>query len=52
MTFLAPLMIHELFPFPTETAFGCHPCRLVSVTYRQLPPFHGGNNARDVDVAP
>ena len=36
-------MIHELFPSPTETAFGCHPCRVVSVTYRKLRPLHGGN---------
>ena len=36
-------MIHELFPSPTETAFGCHPCRVVSVTYRKLRPFHVGN---------
>jgi hypothetical protein len=40
---LDPLMIHELFPSPTETAFGRHPCRVVSVTYRKLWPFHGGN---------
>jgi hypothetical protein len=36
-------MIHELFPSPTETAFGRHPCRVVSVTYRKLWPFHGSN---------
>jgi hypothetical protein len=41
--FLVPFMIHELFPFPTETAFGSHPRRVVSVTYRKLRPFHGGN---------
>ena len=34
---LDPFMIH------TETAFGSHPCRVVSVTYRKLRPFHGGN---------
>src|SRR5580692_1417221 len=38
--FLDPFMIHELFPSPTETAFGRHPCRVVSVTYRTLRPFH------------
>ncbi len=37
------IMIHELFPFPTETAFGSHPCRVVSVTYRKLRPFHGAD---------
>ena len=36
-------MIHEPFPSLTETAFGSHPCRVVSVTYRKLRPFHGGN---------
>ena len=40
---LAPSMIHEPFPSLTETAFGCHPCRVVSVTYSKLRPFHGGN---------
>jgi hypothetical protein len=47
--FLAPFMIHELLLSVTKTAFGCHPCRVVSVTYRQLRPFHGGSNARDRD---
>jgi hypothetical protein len=36
-------MIHELLLSVTKTAFGCHPCRVVSVTYRKLGPFHGGN---------
>src|SRR2546426_11535140 len=36
-------MIHELLLSLTESAFGSHPCRVVSVTYRQLRPFHGGN---------
>jgi hypothetical protein len=36
-------MIHELFPFLTESAFGSHPRRVVSVSYRILRPFHGGN---------
>jgi hypothetical protein len=36
-------MIHETFLYLTETAFGSHPCRVVSVTYRKLRPFHGGN---------
>ncbi len=36
-------MIHEPFPSLTETAFGSHPCRVVSVTYRETAPFHGGN---------
>jgi hypothetical protein len=48
-TFLAPFMIHELLLSPTETASGSHPCRVVSVTYDQLRPFHGGSNARDRD---
>ena len=38
-----PFLIHELLLSVTKTAFGCHPCRVVSVTYRQLRPFHGGN---------
>ncbi len=41
--FLAPFMIHELFPSLTETAFGSHPCRVVSVTYDRTSCFHGGN---------
>ena len=40
---LDPFMIHEMFLYLTETAFGRHPCRVVSVTYRKLRPFHGGN---------
>ena len=36
-------MIHELLLSVTETALGSHPCRVVSVTYRKLRPFHGGN---------
>jgi hypothetical protein len=40
---LAPFMIQELFPSLIETASGSHPCRVVSVTYRKLRPFHGGN---------
>ena len=40
---LDPFMIHETFLYLTETAFGSHPCRVVSVTYLQLRPFHGGN---------
>jgi hypothetical protein len=40
---LDPFMIHEAFPTVTETAFGSHPCRVVSVTYRKRRPFHGGN---------
>ena len=35
---LDPFMIHETFLYLTETAFGSHPCRVVSATY-----FHGGN---------
>ena len=38
---LDPFMIHETFPYLTETAFGSHPCRVVSATYRTLRPFHG-----------
>ena len=40
---LDPFMIHELFPFLTESAFGSHPRRVVSVSYRKLRPFHGAN---------
>ena len=40
---LDPFMIHETFLSLTETAFGRHPCRIVSITYRALRPFHGGN---------
>ena len=40
---LAPLMIHELLLSVTETAFGSHPCRVVSVTYHPPLYFHGGN---------
>jgi hypothetical protein len=40
---LDPFMIHETFLSLTESAFGSHPCRVVSVTYRKLRPFHGGN---------
>ena len=36
-------MIHELLLPVTKTALGSHPCRVVSVTYRKLRPFHGGN---------
>ena len=36
-------MIHEVFPPLTETALGSHPYRVVSVAYRKLRPFHGGN---------
>jgi hypothetical protein len=38
---LDPFMIHELIPALTESAFGNHPLRVVSVTYRILWPFHG-----------
>jgi hypothetical protein len=38
---LDPFMIHETFLYITETAFGSHPCRVVSATYRTLRPFHG-----------
>ena len=37
-------MIHEMFLDLTKTAFGSHPCRVVSATYRQLRAFHGGGN--------
>jgi hypothetical protein len=36
-------MIHEPLPSPTETAFGSHPCCVVSVTYVWTHCFHGGN---------
>jgi hypothetical protein len=41
--FLDPFMIHELFPSPTETAFGSHPCCEISISYEKPPSFHGGN---------
>jgi hypothetical protein len=40
---LDPFMIHETLLYLTETAFGSHPCRVVSATYLTLRPFHGGN---------
>ena len=40
---LAPFMIHEALPTLTETAFGSHPCCVVSVTYIRTHCFHGGN---------
>jgi len=33
-------MIHEQLPSLTETAFGSHPCRVVSVAYCEVVPFH------------
>ena len=36
-------MIHEDLPTLTETAFGSHPCCVVSVTYVRAHCFHGGN---------
>ena len=36
-------MIHEALPTATETAFGSHPCCIVSVTYLRTQCFHGGN---------
>src|SRR6516162_11122485 len=36
-------MIHERLPTLTETAFGSHPCCVVSVTYVKTHCFHGGN---------
>jgi hypothetical protein len=36
-------MTHELVPHLTESASSSHPCRVVSVTYDQLRPFHGGS---------
>src|SRR5215469_5235409 len=36
-------MIHEALPRLTETAFGSHPCCVVSVTYVRSHCFHGGN---------
>jgi len=41
---LDPFMIHEMFLYLTETAFGSHPCRVISATYNTLQPFHGGNS--------
>jgi hypothetical protein len=42
-TFFAPFMIHEALPTLTETAFGSHPCCVVSVTYLRTHRFHGGS---------
>ncbi len=36
-------MIQIRFPIRTETAFGSHPRCIVSVTYRIVLCFHGGN---------
>ena len=36
-------MVHVAFPSLTESAFGSHPCRVVSVSYGEPPYFHGGN---------
>ena len=36
-------MIHEAFPYLTETASDSHPCCVVSVTYDRPSYFHGGN---------
>ena len=41
--FLAPFMIHELLLTLTETAFGSHPCCVVSISYDEPKSFHGGN---------
>jgi len=38
---LDPCMIQETLLCRTETAFGSHPCRVVSVTYCKLRPFSG-----------
>ena len=35
------LAFHEALPTTTETAFGSHPCRVVSVTYVRTHCFHG-----------
>jgi len=43
LTNFAPFMIHEAFPTLTETAFGGHPCCVVSVTYVRSHCFHGAN---------
>jgi len=40
-----PLMVHLDFPSLTETAFGSHPYRIVSVSYGRALPFHGDNTA-------
>jgi hypothetical protein len=37
---LDPFMIRETFLYLTETAFGSHPCRVVSITYCEAVPFH------------
>jgi hypothetical protein len=42
------MMIHETFLYLTETAFGSHPCRVVSATYHTLRPFHGDCFAEDL----
>jgi len=36
---LDPFMIHEVLPSLIETAFGSHPCRVVSVTTAKQCPF-------------
>ena len=36
-------MVHEFFPKFTESDFGSHPRRMLSVSYVLFGPFHGGN---------
>ena len=38
-----PVIVHLQFPNLTESAFGSHPYRVVSVSYSQTMLFHGGN---------
>lgn len=45
-------MIHETFLYLTETAFGSHPCRVVSATYRTLRPFHRGDRPMRLEPLP
>ena len=36
-------MVHEFLPKFTESDFGSHPRRMLSVSYVLFGPFHGGN---------
>ena len=44
-------MIHEGLPTLTETAFGSHPCCVVSVAYVRTYYFHGGDRVRIREAA-
>lgn len=45
-------MVHLAYPSFTESAFGSHPCRVVSVSYGEPPYFHGGDAGSNPAGAP